>query len=310
MGEAKLETTTLGSTGLEVARLGAGGHFTNGPLAHEDIPRRVRELNHLLDLGVTYFDVQWEPEEIATAEVMKTRADDFTVAWPLHGVTQLGGDLTEKYILDYCDDHRSRFDIEHVDILLWVALELHDETEDRVMDTVRSAFATLKAQGFCDHLAFSCHTSPGVATHAITKYDEFEVMMVPYCPLHPAAEKALLPAAKAKGVGTIGMKPFGGGGGFFNQAWSGEVNHPETDQWHHSKRPYEAALRWVMKNRDIDCAVPGAHSIEQIDELCDAVHGTFTDADNDLLNAMTTAMNKTGAQCQLRGQAGEAGAWD
>jgi len=37
----KLETTMLGNTGLKVARLGAGGHFTNGPLAHEDIPKRI-----------------------------------------------------------------------------------------------------------------------------------------------------------------------------------------------------------------------------------------------------------------------------
>jgi len=77
----KLETCPLGRTGLTVTRFGAGGHFTNGPLAHEDIPRRVRELNHLLDLGVTYFDVQWDPEESATAEVMAQRGREFTVAW-------------------------------------------------------------------------------------------------------------------------------------------------------------------------------------------------------------------------------------
>lgn len=151
------------------------------------------------------------------------------------------------------------------------------------MDTMRSAFATLKAQGFCDHLGFSCHTSPQVAMHAITKYDDFEVMMVPYCPLRPAAQTDLLPGAKAKGVGTIGMKPFGGGGGFLNQVWSADVKNPKTDQWRHSSRPYEAALRWVMKNRDLDCTVPGAHAIEQIDELFNAVSGTFTEDDEDVL---------------------------
>ena len=159
INESKLETTELGGTGLTVTRFGAGGHFTNGPLAHEDISRRVRELNHLLDLGVTYFDVQWEPEELATAEVMKTRKDEFTVAWPLHGVTEPGNKITEKYITDYCNDHRSRFGVQHVDILLWVALELYEETQEHVMDVVRSAFTALKSQGFCDYLAFSCHHS-------------------------------------------------------------------------------------------------------------------------------------------------------
>ena len=77
-----LQTSQLGNTGITVTRFGAGGHFTYGPRAHNDIPRRIKELHHLLDLGVTYFDVQWDPEEIATAEVMKTRGAEFTVAWP------------------------------------------------------------------------------------------------------------------------------------------------------------------------------------------------------------------------------------
>ena len=310
MSFSQLETTTLGDTGITVTRLGAGGHFTNGPLAHEDIPRRIQELNHLLDLGVTYFDVQWEPEEIATAEVMKTRSEEFTVAWPLHGVSKLGADLTEEYILNYCDDHRSRFGIEHVGILLWVSLVLQSETEDQVMNEVRSAFTTLKGQGFCDHLAFSCHLSPDMALRAIREYDDFDVMMVPYCPLHPAAEKTLLPTAKAKGIGTVGMKPFGGGGGFFNKVWAAEFNDVLTDRWHHSTRPYEAALRWVMENKDLDCTVPAAHSIQQIDELCKAVNESFTEEDNEILNVFRAAMDNSGVECQLRGQTGEAGAWD
>ena len=147
MNTPKLTTMPLGRTGITVTRFAAGGHFTYGPLAHNDIPRRIRELNHLLDFGINYLDVQWEPEELATAELMKTRRNEFAVAWPLHGVTQAGGDLTAKYIIDYCDDHRKRFGIDHVDILLWVALELYDETEEKVMANVRDAFATLKAQG-------------------------------------------------------------------------------------------------------------------------------------------------------------------
>lgn len=63
-----------------------------------------------------------------------------------------------------------------------------------------------------------------------------------------------------------------------------------------------------MKNGDLDCTVPGAHSIEQIDELFEA--GTFTEDDDNVLRAMTAGMKTTGAQCQLSGQTGQAGAWD
>jgi aryl-alcohol dehydrogenase-like predicted oxidoreductase len=72
----QLVTRPLGKTGVTVTRLSAGGHFTNGPTGHEDTARRVREINYQIDSGITYFDIQWDPEELAMAEVMKTRARD------------------------------------------------------------------------------------------------------------------------------------------------------------------------------------------------------------------------------------------
>ncbi len=76
----------LGRTGITVTRLAAGGHYTNGPTGQHDIQRRVAEIHHHLDCGITYFDIQWESEELAMAEVMKARPEGYTVAWPLHGV--------------------------------------------------------------------------------------------------------------------------------------------------------------------------------------------------------------------------------
>ena len=304
-----METGILGRTGLKVTRFSAGGHFTFGPSSHEDIPRRIVELNHLLDIGVKYLDVQWEPEEEATAEVMKTRKHEFTVAWPLHGVTKLGGDLTAAYIVDYCRDHRSRYKLQHVDILLWIGLELHKETEEHVMDAVRSAVATLKADGFCDFFGFSCHHSPEMALHAITNYKDFEVMMVPYCALHPAAGNGLFKAARSKGVGTVAMKTFGGGGGFFNNVWSGQFTHPSTDIWHHSERPYQAAIRWAFRNRDVDCFVPGMHSVAQMDQLSAAIGREYCKEDEEILQTMKKVMDETHADCQMRKEGVRPDSW-
>jgi len=295
-----METTTLGRTGLQVTRFSAGGHFTFGPSSHEDVPRRIIEINHMLDIGVKYLDVQWEPEEEATAEVMKTRKQEFTVAWPLHGVTQRGGNLKADYVVDYCRAHRSRYHFQHVDILLWIGLELAEESEDRVMDEIRSAVATLKADGFCDYFGFSCHHSPEMALHAITKYKDFDLLMVPYCALHPAAGDGLFKAARDMGIGTVAMKPFGGGGGFFNNVWSGQFKHPETDKWLHSGRPYEAAIRWAYQNRDVDCFVPGMHSVQQIDELRKAINEKFSEEDAEILHTLKKVMDETHADCQLR----------
>lgn len=287
---SNLATNALGRTGLTVTRLAAGGHFTNGPTGHDDIPRRVRELNHLIDAGVTYFDVQWEPEEVATAEVMKTRREEMTIAWPLHGVTKLGADVTAEYITDYCDDHRQRFGIEHVDILLWVGLELYPETQEQVMAEVRKGFQTLQRDGFCDHLAFSCHHSPEMAAHAIENFDDFAVMMVPFGPLVPRADEGALALARAKGVGTVGMKPFGGGGGMLNRIYAGQSGKPELAQWEGSGQPFQAAIRWVLRNEHLDCTVPGCHSIQEIDEIISASTQPFGPADEEILQSIETAL--------------------
>lgn len=290
----KLATTTLGNTGITVTRLSAGGHFTNGPTAHEDIPRRVREINHHIDAGITYFDVQWDPEEVAMAEVLETRADEITVAWPLHGVTGLGGDVTAQYVVNYCRDHQDRYGLEHVDILLWVALELYSDTQDKVMDEVRKGFQTLKRSGFCDHLAFSCHHSPEMALHAVSSFDDFAVMMVPFGVLNPAAGREVLPAAKARGIGTVGMKPFVGGDGLFNRVWSGEADHPELSKWSGSGRPYQAGIKWVLSQPDLDCAVPGMHSVQEIDELVDAASEPLTEEDKVILESYKRAQMEIG----------------
>lgn len=294
----------LGKTGIQVTHLSAGGHFTNGPLAHEDIPRRVKELHHMIDHGMNYFDVQWDPEEEAMAEVLQTRRDEVSIAWPLHGVTQRGGDVTAEYIIDYCNDHRQRYGLDRVEVLLWIGLELDPDTEDQALAEVQKAVDALKADGFCEHFGFSCHASPAKALHAIERFDVFEVMMVPYCPLHPAAGQELLRAAREKGVGVVGMKPFGGGGGFFNKVWAGEIDLPEMAQWKGSPAPYEAAIRWVLQDEYLDCTVPGLHSIEQVDEIVAAASQPFTEADEALLATFMTALDESGAEVQLRGNLG------
>lgn len=307
---AKLEIRQLGKTGPDVTRLGAGGHFTNGPLSHSDVDRRIQELNHLLDLGVTYIDVQWDQEELATADVIRNRGDSFAVAWPLHGMNPQDPGLVKQYVINYCHDHCQRYGIRHVNILLWIALAFEDDHTAARIRGAEDAFKVLKAEGFCDHFGFSCHHSPQSALRAITEFGVFEVMMVPYSPLHPAAGRELLPAAKARGIGTVAMKPFGGGDGFLNAVWAGKISHPAVKDLEGDSRPYEAALRWVLKDSNVDCTVPAAHSIQQIDELYNAVSADGT-GDDALLAQMLAAMNDSCAKVQLRsGMVLNGNAWD
>ena len=297
---AILSSNPLGKTGITVTRLSAGGHFTNGPCGHTDIARRVREIHHMIDSGITYFDVQWEPEEQAMAEVIKTRRDEIAIAWPLHGLTQLGGKLTAKYVVDYCHDHQKRYGVQHVEVLLWIALELSPDTQVSVIHELRTAFEQLRAEGFCDHLGFSCHHSAAMALHTISTCDCFKVMMVPYSPMHPAAGRQLLAEARARGVGTVGMKPFGGGGGFFNKVFASEFTRPDLAPFHHAAAPYQAAIKWVLQNPNLDCTVPGMHSVQQIDEILQAAAQPITPQDQQILDLLKTSQTQSGVETQLK----------
>jgi predicted aldo/keto reductase-like oxidoreductase len=278
-----LAAVQLGRTGITVTRLSAGGHFTNGPTGHQDIPRRVREINHLIDCGIKYIDIQWEPEEEAMAEVLKTRSGEIAVAWPLHGVSNHAPEGLAQYIVDYCDDHRRRYGIDHIDILLWVGLEMRPDTQEQVMAEVREGFAQVKQSGFCDFLAFSCHHSPEMASRALAYSDDFSVMMIPYGVLNPAGAP-VIKEAKKRGVGTVGMKPFVGGDGLFNRIWSGEIAASELAVWKASGRPFQAGIRWALANSDLDCSVPGMHSITEIDELCSAAATPYSIEDEAILS--------------------------
>lgn len=299
-----LETATLGRTGYTVTRLSAGGHFTNGPTGHKDIPRRVKELNHMIDAGIKYFDVQWEPEEEATALVMKTRKDEMIVAWPIHGMTQRKGELKAEYIVDYCHDHQKRYGISHVEIILWVGMELEAATQQQVMAEVRKAFAQLKNEGFCEHLAFSCHHSPQMALNTIETFNDFSVIMVPYGPFLPLAEK-LLETANRKNIGMVTMKPFGGGGGLLNEIYAGKTGVKGLEKWAGSGRPYMAAIKWVLKNPNLHCTVPGLHSLQEIDEIIEAAQMPFGPEDAQILDGIGQAMagrNTLGEMAGLLGR--------
>ena len=101
-----------------------------------------------------------------------------------------------------------------------------------------------------------------MAQRAITDFDCFSVMMVPYSPLHPAAGRELLAAAPRprRGHRRHG-NPLAAAAAFLNKVWAGEITTPAAGA--HSGRPYQAALRWVLQNPHLDCTVPGMHSIQQ-----------------------------------------------
>ncbi len=66
-----------------------------------------------------------------------------------------------------------------------------------------------KAEGLIDHIGLTSHSLD--ILEKVLQEDRFEVIMTCYSFLEPDAARRILPVARAKDVGVLGMKPFSGG---------------------------------------------------------------------------------------------------
>ncbi len=97
-------------------------------------------------------------------------------------------------------------------------------------------------EGKINHISVTSH-NPDLAIELV-KSGLFESLMIPYNYLTPKPAEKLLPLCKELNVGTIIMKPFGGGA--FSNA--------------------NTALKYVFNDPSTDLVIPGVMSIEEVDE--------------------------------------------
>ena len=126
--------------------------------------------------------------------------------------------------------------------------------------------------------------------------------MVPFGPLHPGAASELFPLAKSKRIGTVAMKPFGGGEGFMNLVRSGAVANPTPDDPATSGKPYQAAIKWVLQEKNLDCTVPGMMSVLEMDQIVSASKLPLDATDERILGAYKLALAESGANNFLEGK--------
>jgi aryl-alcohol dehydrogenase-like predicted oxidoreductase len=132
-----------------------------------------------------------------------------------------------------------------------------DEVE-RLMDpNVHEAFERLKQQGKARFLGFSSHTPnlEEVARTAIAS-DRFDVMMLAYHHgIWPHLGQLISRARSERDMGVVAMKTLKG------------AKHRGLAQMHDETLAYsQAALKWVLANPDVSCAVISFFEVQHVDE--------------------------------------------
>lgn len=263
----------LGNTGLVVSDVifGAGASFEPGVVRYS------------YDRGVTCFD---------TAATYGAGVSEETIGTGLAGVRDNCVIITKLEVSRRrpADNERFRRILEnslrklrtdYVDGLFVHSMENMDPFDT---DEVAESFARFKKEGKVRFTGFSTHNEKKTLSACVKpQYDGLvDAVMFRYNHMEGKSIEPLLEALHKKGIGTIAMKTLAGGK-------QGKLKELVDDSWSYP----QAAVGWVLANKNIDCAVLSMESFEEIDSFTGASGRELDRSDHSLLERYRDAVDTT-----------------
>ena len=214
-----MKKIVLGSTGLEVTRLGFGGI----PIQRVDEAQAVDVVLHAIEKGIDFIDTSrmYSTSEDRIGKALKQTDKKVTLA------TKSMNRFAEGIQKDI-EVSMKNLQVDYIDIYQCHAV-MKDEEYERVirpggaLEGLRKA----KEQGLIGHIGITSHSLD--LLEKIIDDGFFETIMVCLSFLEPDAKERIVPRARDKNIGILAMKPFSGG----------VIEAPE------------AALKWVLSIPDI-----------------------------------------------------------
>ena len=253
---------TLGKTGMKITRLAFGCMVTSD----QSVVERAA------DMGINYFDTarvyQGGNNERMVGAALKKYRDKVYISSKTPAKDR-------KSALDSLDASLKELQTDHLDV--W---HLHSRsTPAEVTDDLLDAQRTAKQQGKIRFAGVSFHAGHAEMIPAMLKLNHFDVFLLSYNYTMDPSIEPLLVAARKAGVGLVAMKVMAGGAKptpFY------KVDPDKLSKLTREGAPL-AALKWAMKNPNIDTTIPSIVDNEQLDENMTAMSAPFTAADGKLL---------------------------
>ncbi|GBC96411.1 General stress protein 69 [bacterium HR16] len=253
-----MEYREFGKSGVRISRLGFGAMRlpmteVNGQRVVDE-EKAIAMIHRAFELGVNYIDTAWfycdGQSEIVVGKALKGWRDRVYVStkYPIGN---------EKGYRELLEIQLRKLDTDHVDFYHFHGIGEWFLTHERRDEFIREALRA-KEEGLIRHISFSFHDKPEVMMRLID-LDIFSSVLCQYNLLDRANEDALA-YAKSKGLGTVVMGPVGGG----RLAGLPRETAERLGIRVHSSA--ELALRFVFANRNVDCALSGMSTIEQVEE--------------------------------------------
>ena len=251
-----MQYTPFGNTGLQISRLGFGAMrlpmVTVNGKSVVDEDRAIAMFHRAFELGVNYVDTAYfyceGLSEIVVGKALKGWRDKVI--------------LSTKYPFDAPFRERlelqlQKLDADHIDFYHFHGIGDSFFTHERHDDALNGALQA-KEEGLIRHLSFSFHDKPEVMKKLVD-LGIFSSVLCQYNLLDRANEEGLA-YAKAHGLGTAVMGPVGGG------RISGMPPAVAQRFGVEVRSSVELALRFVMTNPNVNVALSGMSTIQQVEE--------------------------------------------
>ena len=240
----------LGRTGLRVKILGFGGI----PIQRVSEEEAISVVRRCYELGVNYYDTArgYTNSEERMGKALEDVRDEVYIATKSNR-------RTAKELNAELETSLRNLKTDYIDVY-----QFHNVSSQEAWEQIKAPGGALEAMhkahddGRIRHIGVTSHNPAFLAE--IVKEDIFETIMIPYNYLTPDPEEELLPLCREMNLGTIAMKPFGGGA-FSN------VN---------------TALRFVLDKEYVDIAIPGMMSVSEVEENFRVASGPHALTEEDL----------------------------
>jgi aryl-alcohol dehydrogenase-like predicted oxidoreductase/NAD-dependent dihydropyrimidine dehydrogenase PreA subunit len=237
-----LEYRILGKTGLKVTAVSMGVMNCNDPAV----------LLRAFDLGINFYDtadcyMRGRNEEMV-GKAFEGKRHHVFIQTKVHA-------HDEKQMRASVERSLRRLRTDYIDILVWHGHSSPEEVSD---PNLFEFMSKMKKEGKTRFAGFSTHRHMALLLREAVKSNFHDVALVSYNFTHSKDLKEAVDLAAKSGVGIVAMKTQAGG--YKKERMRG-------------LSPHQAALKYVLMDQNISCAVPGVTTIDQIEE-CAAVMGT------------------------------------
>jgi len=236
-----LEYRTLGKTELKVTTVSMGVMNCSDPAV----------VLRAYDLGINFYDTadcyMWGHNEEMVGKVFEGKRDKVYIQTKVHP-------KEEKKMRASVERSLRRLKTDYIDVLVWHGHNSPEEVSDRGLFEFMEK---MRKEGKTRFTGFSTHSRMAALLVEASKSNFHDVALVSYNFTNSKKMREAVASAAKSGIGIVAMKTQAGG---YRKERIGDLN------------PHQAALKYVLMDQNVSCAVPGVTTIEEIEE-CAAVMG-------------------------------------